>query len=173
MQYVKDVNNFQWEIKVNVNTLKRIKALCGVDLMELISVNEKTGEMNTELLERFSSDPILLVDVLYATCKPQADEKNMTDEQFAEVWAGDQIETAVNALMEEIINFFPEAKRKLWQKINQASKITAQKEQNELLEKLEKINLEDLLSQPETFGEQLMNMQDTVESIQESILSTN
>lgn len=157
MQYVKDVNNFQWEIKVNVNTFRRIKALCGVDLMELISVNEKTGKMNTELLERLSSDPILLVDILYATCKPQADEKNMTDEQFGELWAGDQIEFAVNALMEEIINFFPEAKRKLWQKMNQASKITAQKEKNELLEELDKISPEDLASHLEMSGEQSMN----------------
>jgi hypothetical protein len=163
MQYVKDINNFQWEIKVNVNTLKRIKALCGIDLMELISVNEKTGEMNTELLERLSSDPVLLVDLLYATCKPQADEKNMTDEQFAEVWAGDQIEFAVNALMEEIINFFPEAKRRLWQKINQASKINAQKEKDELLQELGKISLEDLALQLEMSGKQSTNIPDSAE----------
>ena len=163
MQYVKDINNFQWEIKVNINTLKRIKALCDIDLMELISVNEKTGEMNTALLERLSNDPVLLVDLLYATCKPQADEKNMTDEQFAEVWAGDQIEFAVNALMEEIINFFPEAKRKLWQKINQASKITAQKEKDELLKELDKISLEELALQLETSGKQSTNMPDSAE----------
>jgi hypothetical protein len=158
MQYVKDVNNFQWEIKVNVNTLRRIKALCGVDLMELISVNEKTGNMNTELLERLSSDPILLVDILYATCKPQADEKNITDEQFGELWVGDQIEVAVNTLLGEIINFFPEAKRKVWQKIKQASEMTAQKEKNELLQELDKISLEDLASRLEMSGEQSMNM---------------
>lgn len=163
MQYVKDINNFQWEIKVNVNTLKRIKALCEIDLMELISVNEKTGEMNTELLERLSSDPVLLVDLLYATCKPQVDEKNMTDEQFAEVWAGDQIEFAVNALMEEIINFFPEAKRRLWQKINQASKITAQKEKDNLLQELDKISLEELALQLEKSGKQSTNMPDSAE----------
>lgn len=163
MQYVKDVNNFQWEIKVNVNTLRRIKALCGVDLMELISVNEKTGEMNTALLERLSSDPILLVDILYATCKPQADEKNITDEQFGELWVGDQIEVAVNALLGEIINFFPEAKRKIWQKIKQASELTAQKEQNELLQELDKISLEDLASRLEMSGEQSMNMPDSAE----------
>jgi hypothetical protein len=163
MQYVKDTNNFQWEIKVNVNTLKRIKALCEIDLMELISVNEKTGEMNTELLERLSSDPVLLVDLLYATCKPQADEKNMTDEQFAEVWAGDQIEFAVNALMEEIINFFPEAKRRLWQKINQASKINAQKEKDEILQELDKISLEDLALQLEMSGKQSTNIPDSAE----------
>lgn len=163
MQYVKDRNGRDWEIKITVNTLKRIKAFCNFDLINLIAVDEKTGEPNVTLLEELANDPILLVDVLYATCKPQADLNNITDEQFGELFAGDEIENAISVLLEEIINFFPDAKKKLWSKVNQASKITAKKHKTALMEELDKIQVEDLVLQFEKSIESSMNMPDIAE----------
>ena len=74
------------------------------------------------LLDRLASDPVLLVDVLYAVCKPEADAQNVSDEDFGRAMAGDAIEHATTALLDEVIDFFPQAKRKVFNKILGASR---------------------------------------------------
>ena len=110
-----------WTVTLNVATLKRIRALTSIDLINIISLDEHR-KPNVELLERLSEDPILLVDVLYAACKPEADAQNVTDEQFGAAMAGDAIEHATNALLEELVSFFPDPKRKVLQKILDANR---------------------------------------------------
>lgn len=99
-----------WMLAVNVGAIKRVRALCGVDLNSIIELDEK-NKPTAKLLERLSTDPVLLVDVLYAVCKPECDSKNVTDEEFDAAMAGDAIDLATSALLDEIIDFFPEAKR--------------------------------------------------------------
>ena len=110
-----------WIINVNVGTIKRVRALCDVDLANIITM-EPGKTPKVDLLERLASDPVLLVDVLYAVCKPEADAKNVTDEEFGRSMAGDAIELATSALLDEIIDFFPEAKRRVFQKILAATR---------------------------------------------------
>ena len=110
-----------WMLEVTVATIKRVRALCKVDLNSIVEL-DKNNKPSAELLERLSSDPVLLVDVLYAVCKPQADKLGITDEDFGESMAGDAIEHATTALLEEVIDFFPEAKRMVMQKILSASR---------------------------------------------------
>ena len=110
-----------WTVTLNVATLKRIRALTGIDLINIISLDEHR-KPNVELLERLSEDPILLVDVLYAACKPEADSQSVTDEQFGAAMAGDAIEHATNALLDELVSFFPDPKRKVLQKILDANR---------------------------------------------------
>lgn len=98
-----------WTLEVTVATVKRVRALCRVELNSIVEL-DKNNKPSAELLERLSSDPVLLVDVLYAVCKPQADKLGITDEDFGEAMAGDAIEHATTALLEEVIDFFPEAK---------------------------------------------------------------
>jgi hypothetical protein len=93
-----------WTIAVNVDSIKRVKALIGVDLME--SVEGK-------LLERLTTEPILLCDVIYALCKPQADAAGVKDEDFGRAMAGDAIDLATTALLEELVDFFPARRRTL------------------------------------------------------------
>ena len=110
-----------WEIVVTVATVKRVRGLCKVDLNSIVEL-DKNNKPSAELLERLSSDPVLLVDVLYAICKPQADKLGVSDEDFGEAMAGDAIEHATTALLEEVIDFFPEAKRMVMRKILSASR---------------------------------------------------
>lgn len=110
-----------WLVNVNVGTIKRVRALCGVDLANIISI-ESGQKPKIELLERLASDPVLLVDVLYAVCKPEADAKNISDEEFGAAMAGDSVDHATSALLDEIIDFFPEAKRRAFQKILSATR---------------------------------------------------
>lgn len=110
-----------WILHVTVGAIKRVRALCGVDLANIITVSDG-GRPKMELLERLASDPVLLVDVLYACCKEEADAKNVSDEEFGRGMAGDAIEFATAALLDEIIDFFPETKRRVFQKILSASR---------------------------------------------------
>lgn len=110
-----------WTLVVNVAAIKRVRALCDVDLNAIVEI-DKDNNPSTKLLERLSSDPVLLVDVLYAVCKPDCDQKNVSDEDFGAAMAGDAIDHASAALLDEIVDFFPEAKRLAFKKILSATR---------------------------------------------------
>ena len=109
-----------WTLVVNVATIKRVRALCGVDLNAIIEVED--GKPETRLLEKLSTDPVFLVDVLYAVCQPECDRRQVTDEDFGSAMAGDAIDLATSALLDEIIDFFPDAKRQAFRKILSATR---------------------------------------------------
>ena len=125
-----------WTLVVNVAAIKRVRALCGVDLNAIVEV-DRNNNPSAELLERLSTDPVLLVDVLYAVCKTECDQKGVTDEDFGAAMAGDAIEQATAALLDEVVDFFPTAKRVALQKILAATR---------RFEVLAKKKLEDLLA---------------------------
>jgi hypothetical protein len=64
-------------------------------------------EGSNGLIEKLVRDPVLLCDVIYAACKPQADEREVADEAFGASMAGDAIEHATAALLEELVDFCP------------------------------------------------------------------
>ena len=107
MKLFKDNAGRAWTVTLNVDAFKRVRSLLGVDLMEALEGN---------LLERMVSDPVLLCDVIYAVCKPEADARGITDEDFGRAMAGDAIEQATTAFLEELVDFFPLARRRLLKK---------------------------------------------------------
>ena len=98
MRQFKDNAGRTWTVDINVATLKRVRGLTGVDLMQVI---EGT------LIEKFIRDPVLLCDVVYAVCKPEADAAKVSDEEFGKAMAGDAIEAATGAVLDELISFCP------------------------------------------------------------------
>ena len=98
MKQFKDNAGRTWTVDINVATLKRVRGLAGVDLMQVI---EGT------LIEKFIRDPVLLCDVVYAICKPEADAAKVSDEEFGKAMAGDAIEAATGAVLEELVAFCP------------------------------------------------------------------
>jgi len=96
-----------WTVAVHVDALKRVRSLLDVNLLGVVEGN---------LLERLIADPVLLCDVVYVLCKPEADARGITDEEFGRAMAGDAIEHATTALLEELVDFFPLARRRLLQK---------------------------------------------------------
>jgi len=100
MQTFTDNEKRSWTIHVTVDAVKRVRTLLGVNLLEVIEGG---------LLERFIRDPVLLCDVIYAVCKPEADSKGITDEQFGRAMAGDAIDGASKALLGGLVDFFPSA----------------------------------------------------------------
>ena len=93
-----------WTVAINVDAIKRVRSLAGVNLLEAV---EGT------LLEKLVSDPVLLCDAIYAVCKPEADRLNISDQDFGRSMAGDAIDLATTALLEELVDFFPKARREL------------------------------------------------------------
>jgi hypothetical protein len=51
--------------------------------------------------------------VIYCLCKPEADSKNVSDVDFGRAMGGDAIDGATTALLEELVDFFPQAKRRV------------------------------------------------------------
>ena len=100
MRSFKDNAGRQWSVEINVAALKRVRGLTGTDLMQVI---EGT------LIEKLIRDPVLLCDVVYAICKPEADTRTppVSDEEFGKAMAGDAIEAATTAVLEELVSFCP------------------------------------------------------------------
>ena len=103
MRTFKDNAGRNWTISLTVSAVRRVRDLAKIDLLDLA---------NGRVIERLSADPVTLCDALYAACKPQADAEGITDEQFGEAMAGDAIEHASKALVEELIQFFPNARER-------------------------------------------------------------
>jgi len=93
-----------WTVQVNVDAIKRVRDLAQVNLLEVVE---------GKLLERLIADPILLCDVIYCLCKPEADSKNVSDADFGRAMGGNSIDGATTALLEELVDFFPQAKRRV------------------------------------------------------------
>jgi membrane-bound ClpP family serine protease len=76
---------------------------------------------DTQLIERLLDDPVLFATTLWAVSKPQAVERGINEEQFAELLVGDVTANAVTALIEGIIGFFQPPRRdllrQLWTKL--------------------------------------------------------
>ncbi len=87
-----------WDVAINVAAVKRVRDLVRVDLLEIVEGS---------LIEKLIRDPILLCDIVYAVCKPQADEREVGDEDFGRAMAGDAIEHATTALLEDLVSFCP------------------------------------------------------------------
>jgi len=97
MRTFQDSAGRTWTVAVNVDAVKRVRDLLKEDLLDI----EQT-------LPRLLVDPILLCDVVYCVCKPQADAEKISDVDFARAMAGGTIAQAKAALLEELVDFFPE-----------------------------------------------------------------
>lgn len=98
MKTFTDTAGRTWTVAINVDAIKRVRSLTKTDLLAIVE---------GELVERLMRDPVLLCDVIYAACKPEADARNVTDEEFGRAMAGDAIEAATVALLDELVAFCP------------------------------------------------------------------
>ena len=115
MRIFKDRNGQDWQIVLNVNQMKRIRAALGIDLVNVITL-DREGAVKVDMIDRIANDPCLLVDILWVLVQDQARTLNVTDEQFGTALAGDAIESATKAFLDELVDFFPGAKRLFLQK---------------------------------------------------------
>jgi len=99
----KDTAGRTWIISIHVSAIKRVRGLLGIDLYKLIDDKFKA-------LGELLADPVQLIDVIYCLCKEEADKLGISDEEFGRAMGGDVIEHAANAFLEELTDFFPDAR---------------------------------------------------------------
>ena len=77
--------------------------------------------------------------------KPQADQQQITDEAFGEGLAGNSIDDATGALLEALINYFPESRRRLLRKAAEKQKLIETRGISAIEKRLDDPNLVDKL----------------------------
>jgi len=92
-----------WALSVNVGTIRRVRELTGKNLLDIAGGS---------LAEELSTDPVLLADVLCALHRPELEKMGVSEDDFGESLAGDAIAEATDALMEDLVNFFPDQRRR-------------------------------------------------------------
>ena len=133
MRTFKDREGRTWSIALNVHQMKRIRAHLGIDLVNVIAL-DADGKVKVDLVDRIANDPCLLVDILWVCVEEEAKEAGVTDEQFGRSLAGDSIEDATKAFLDELVDFFPGARRLFLKKaVDLARKYTG--EMTDALEK--------------------------------------
>ena len=110
MRQFTDTKERAWEVELNVRQMKRVRDVLGIDLVNVIQAG-RDGTVATDTLDRVANDPILLVDILWGLCEGQAKAAGVTDDDFGSSLAGDSIADATRAFLDELVDFFPGARR--------------------------------------------------------------
>ncbi len=101
MHTFKDNADRTWVVSINVNSVKKCRGVLQVDLYGLV-------DDGFEKLAKLLGDPVTLVDVLYVLCRSEADARGVSDEDFGRAMAGDALDHAATAFLEELTDFFPD-----------------------------------------------------------------
>ena len=110
MRQFTDTKERVWEVELNVRQMKRVRDALGIDLVNVIQAG-RDGTVATDTLDRVANDPILLVDILWVLCEGQAKAAGVTDDDFGSSLAGDSIADTTRAFLDELVDFFPGARR--------------------------------------------------------------
>ena len=161
MRQFTDTKERVWDVELNVRQMKRVRDILGIDLVNVIQAG-KDGAVATDTLDRVANDPILLVDILWVLCEGQAKAAGVTDDDFGSSLAGASISDATRAFLDELVDFFPGARRLFLKK----AVGLARKYETENLEVLEKA-----LASPE-FEERLKTSLQPPAASRESAAST-
>lgn len=97
-----DQNGRPWALKIDVAAIKEIRDALQVDLLKALE---------GDLLQELAADPVKLVEVLWRLVREQAARDQLTEEQFGRALAGDSLEAATEAFLDELIAFFPQRQR--------------------------------------------------------------
>ena len=134
MRQFTDTKDRAWDVELNVRQMKRVRDILGIDLVNVIQAG-KDGAVATDTLDRVANDPILLVDILWVLCEGQAKAAGVTDDDFGSSLAGDSIADATRAFLDELVDFFPGARRLFLKKaVDLARKY--ERESSEVLQKV-------------------------------------
>lgn len=110
MHAFSDSNGRTWNLIVTVDAVRRVRDLVGVNLARLIEPRKAGGEV--PLMTDLEDDIMLLVDVIYAIIKPQADVAGVSDEEFGQALGGEAIAAAHEAFWKELADFFRSLRRR-------------------------------------------------------------
>jgi hypothetical protein len=128
MKTFRDTAGREWAITVDVNAIKRVMKAPIEHLGEPLKVNLLAlVEPDSDLLKKVVEYPPLVCDIAYALCKPQCDEKGVSDEDFGRAMGGDVLESVLDSIIEETVDFFPQGRRAVLKKVLSKSQTFAEK----------------------------------------------
>ena len=101
-----DNNGRDWIVSISYASIERVQSLVGVNLCEIV--------MGGQLASQFIWDSLMVSQVLWALCKPEADQAKITRDQFLDAIQGDPIDIAAIAVVEAMdTGFFSRHKRSI------------------------------------------------------------
>lgn len=102
MHTFKDKTGHDWTLEIDYDMAVKLNDATGFDIQTAF---------DKESIASTFSDIFKVGGILWTTLSAQAGDLGITQEQFAKRINGDALEDATIALMEEIIDFFPRARR--------------------------------------------------------------
>lgn len=109
MKTFKDSEGREWVVAINVGSVKRVRDLLKLNGESIDLLNPMAGD--PPLITRLFTDLCLLIDVIYCLCRPQAQERKVSDEDFGTAMGGDAAAAAYEAFFGELVDFFQKAGR--------------------------------------------------------------
>jgi len=141
MKTFKDTEGREWRLSVNAFTLKALRDAKGIDLL---SVTEK----ESGLMGRLFDDHILVAEVAYHLCQSQIKERGVSEESFYSAMAGDAIDGALTAIVDDLGAFFRDAKvRGVFVDLVTTTRDVINKSVDRMAKRLGGVNVEALVDQ--------------------------
>lgn len=137
MREFRDDQGRPWLVALTVAAADRVRGLVTIEVTDDVeqpdgSVQRQTRTEPLDIIDAGNISRTLEVlrsryakigEILYAICRQQVEDKKLTKEQFLDGLRGDALDSAVQALEEELIDFFPQRLRKMVRLL--AAKMTA------------------------------------------------
>jgi len=138
------VDGVEYQIRVNVGTVKRVLEETGLRLTDLFTDEGALG--------RFFSDDVKFAEVIYSVIRPQLEAAGKTAADFFEAIDGTVIEQAAEALLAEVVDFFQEPRKGLLKKVLAKWMEAKARMQSEgvaaVAEKIETLNFDEMMASP-------------------------
>jgi hypothetical protein len=155
MRSFKDSQGREWRIEINISAIKKLRDVFKVDLLKVTSSKETLA---------FITDPIQVIDMIYILCEQQCKEAGVSEEDFGRAMAGDVLDNAAAAFLEELVAFFPNAQRR---PLSQAlGKIDEMQQAASRLatERMQALNIDEMLKAIPASGDWSMKLPEPSES---------
>jgi hypothetical protein len=110
MSKFKTIDGKEWVIDVTYLTVKRVRDLCSVNLLDICNLDK-------ESLSGWVADDLKVLEVVCAVVRPQLAVLDMSDEDFFSVCDQGVLKEAVERLVDQVSDFFQEPRRGLVKKV--------------------------------------------------------
>jgi hypothetical protein len=110
MSKFKTIDGKEWVIDVTYLTVKRVRDLCGVNLLDICNLDK-------ESLSGWVADDLKVLEVVCAVVRPQLAGIDMSDEDFFAACDGGTLKEAVERLVDQVSDFFQEPRKGLVKKV--------------------------------------------------------
>lgn len=127
MREFRDDQGRPWMLALTVAAAERVRGMVTIDVTEDVeqpdgSVTRQTRAVPFDLIDVENINRTLTLlrtsygkigEILYAICRQQVADKNLTKEEFLEGLRGDAMDAATKALEQELVDFFPQGLRRM------------------------------------------------------------